>query len=83
MEENVLVIKHGALGDFVVASGRMHTVRERHPNAHIALVTERSLVGLARSMGYFDEIVEDPRDYTRHGWSRIHFARWLHCASSC
>ena len=71
MEENVLVIKHGALGDFVVASGRMHTVRERHPNAHIALVTERSLVGLARSMGYFDEIVEDPRDYSISTWWRV------------
>jgi len=71
MEENVLVIKHGALGDFVMASGRMRTVRRRHPNAHIALVTEKFLVGLAQSMGYFDEIVEDSRGYNVGTWWKI------------
>ena len=71
MAEAVLVIKHGALGDFVMASGRMQTVRRRHPDAHVALVTERSLVGLARSMGYFDEIVEDSRDYRFSTWWRV------------
>ncbi len=71
MEENVLVIKHGALGDFVMASGRMRTVRRRHPNAHIALVTEGFLVDLARSMGFFDEIVVDSRGYNFATWWRV------------
>ena len=71
MEENVLVIKHGALGDFVMASGRMHAVRNRHPNAHVALVTQSFLVGLAKSLGYFDEIIEDPRDYRFSTWWRV------------
>ena len=63
MAENVLVIKHGALGDFVMASGRMRTIRQRHPTAHIALVTEAFLMGLARSLGLFDELIEDSRGY--------------------
>ena len=42
-KENILVIKHGALGDFVMQSGRMRTIRERHPGAHIAIITEAFL----------------------------------------
>lgn len=71
MAENVLVIKHGALGDFVMASGCMRTVRERHPQAHITLVTEAFLRGLAESMGFFDEIVIDSRGYQASVWWRV------------
>lgn len=71
MAENILVIKHGALGDFVMASGRMRTVRQRHPSAHIALVTEAFLFGLARSMGFFDEFIEDSRGYRFGVWWRV------------
>ena len=71
MEENVLVIKHGALGDFVMASGRMLTVRKLHPQARITLVTERFLRGLAESMGVFDEIVEDSRGYSFATWWNV------------
>ena len=71
MAENILVIKHGALGDFVMASGWMRTIRKRHPSARITLITEPFLDGFARSMGLFDEIVFDPRDYRFSSWWRI------------
>lgn len=71
MEENVLVIKHGALGDFAMATGRMLTVRRRHPRAHVALVTERAFAGFAKGMGVFDEIVEDSRGYSAATWWRV------------
>ena len=71
VEENVLVIKHGALGDFVMASGRMLTVRKLHPRARITLITEKFLCGLARSIGIFDEIVEDSRGYDMATWWRV------------
>ncbi len=71
MGETILVIKHGALGDFVLASGRMRTIRARHPQARITLVTERFLVGLAKGMGLFDEIVEDSRGYHFGEWWRV------------
>ena len=71
MAETILVIKHGALGDFVMASGRMRTIRRRHPSAHIALVTEGFLVGFARSLGLFDEFIEDSRGYHFNVWWRV------------
>ena len=71
MAENILVIKHGALGDFVMASGRMRTIRQRHPKAHIALVTEAFLIGFAKSLGLFDEFIEDSRGYHLKVWWRV------------
>jgi len=71
MAENILVIKHGALGDFVMASGRMRTIRRRHPSAHIALVTEAFLMGLAKSLNLFDEFIEDSRGYRFAVWWRV------------
>ena len=69
--ERILVIKHGALGDFALASGKMKTVRARHPKAHIALVTEGFLKGLAEAMGLFDEVIIDPRGYSPATWWRV------------
>ena len=69
--DRILVIKHGALGDFALASGKMKTVRARHPKAHIALVTEGFLKGLAESMGLFDEVIIDSRGYHVATWWRV------------
>lgn len=70
-DENILIIKHGALGDFVLSSGQLLTVRRRHPRARLVLVTEPVLVPLARSMGIFNEFVEDPRNYSVGTWWRV------------
>lgn len=71
MKENILVIKHGALGDFVMQSGRMRTIRTRHPGAHIAIITEGFLKGLAEAMGFFDEVIVDSRGYNPSTWWRV------------
>ena len=71
MAENILVIKHGALGDFITASGRMRTFRQMYPRAHIVLVTEAFLVEFAKSLGVFDEIVIDSRGYRLGVWWRV------------
>ena len=71
MKENILVIKHGALGDFVMQSGRMRTIRTRHPGAHIAIITEGFLKGLAEAMGFFDEVIVDSRGYNLSTWWRV------------
>lgn len=70
-DENILIIKHGALGDFVLASGKLLTVRRRHPGARLVLITDPVIAPLARSMGIFDEIVEDPRDHKVGTWWRV------------
>ena len=70
-KENILVIKHGALGDFVMQSGRMRTIRERHPGAHIAIITEAFLKGLAEAMGFFHEVIVDSRGHHLATWRRL------------
>ena len=59
--QRVLVIKTGALGDFIQALGAMQAVRRRHARAHITLLTTRPYDALARACGYFDDIWFDPR----------------------
>ncbi len=57
----ILVIKLGALGDFVLAMGPFAAIRRHHPEAHITLLTIASLAGLARDCGHFDEVWVDAR----------------------
>ena len=57
----ILVIKLGALGDFVLALGPCAAIRRHHQNAHITLLTTTPFVDLALASGYFDEIWDDGR----------------------
>ncbi len=59
--ENILVIKLGALGDFVLATGPFKAIRAHHPNARITLLTIPLLSPLAKAMGWFDEVWIDSR----------------------
>lgn len=54
--ERVLVIKLGALGDFVQALRAMAEIRRAHPKAKITLLTTPSYAELAEASGYFDAI---------------------------
>jgi ADP-heptose:LPS heptosyltransferase len=60
-KENILVIKLGALGDFIYALGAMKAIRLHHPQAHITLLTTNPYESLVRASGYCDEIILDPR----------------------
>ncbi|HYB56735.1 MAG TPA: ADP-heptose--LPS heptosyltransferase, partial [Alphaproteobacteria bacterium] len=57
----ILVIKLGALGDFVQALGPMAAIRRHHAGAHVVLITTPPLDQLARASGYVDEIWLDER----------------------
>jgi ADP-heptose:LPS heptosyltransferase len=59
--ERILVIKLGALGDFVQALGPAKAVRRHHAGAHIVLLTTPPFAALARATGLFDEIWLDRR----------------------
>ncbi|MGD1935686.1 MAG: glycosyltransferase family 9 protein [Candidatus Phaeomarinobacter sp.] len=65
--QRILVIKLGALGDFVQALGPFAAIRAHHDaldgenRAHIALLTTPAFAGLARDSGYFDEVWDDGR----------------------
>ncbi len=54
--QRILVIKLGALGDFVQALRAMQEIRRAHPKASITLLTTPPFVDLARASGWFDAI---------------------------
>jgi ADP-heptose:LPS heptosyltransferase len=57
----ILVIKLGALGDFILALGPMAAIRRHHPEARITLLTSAAYAGFAAASPYFDEIWIDRR----------------------
>ncbi len=59
--EKILVIKLGALGDFIYALGPMAAIRKNHSNARISLLTTKPFEKLGRDCGYFDEIWIDEK----------------------
>lgn len=59
--QRILVIKHGALGDVVLAMGTMKRLRELHQDAHITLMTMGMFVPMAEQLGVFDDFIVDNR----------------------
>jgi len=57
----ILVIRHGALGDFVLSLGPFRAIRRHHPAARIVLLTTAPFRTLAEASGCFDEVWLDPR----------------------
>ena len=53
---NFLVIKLGALGDFVQAIGPFSAIRNHHNGARIVLLTTKAYKELAETLGFFDEV---------------------------
>jgi ADP-heptose:LPS heptosyltransferase len=70
-QQRILVIKLGALGDFVQALGPAKAIRRHHAAAHIVLLTTPPFAALARATGYFDEVWLDRRST----WSAL--PAWL------
>lgn len=71
--ERFLVIKLGALGDFIQACGPMQAIRAHHPEARISLLTTPPYAEIGRKCGYFNEILEDRRSrwYDLPGWVSV------------
>lgn len=59
--KRVLVIKLGALGDFVQAMGPFQAIRTALPQAEITLLTTKPFAGLAERSGWFDRVWVDAR----------------------
>jgi len=66
--KKILVIKLGALGDFVLALAAMKRIRMAHPKAKITLLTTPPFEGLAKSSGYFTAIETDGRPSSIPEW---------------
>ncbi len=61
MSERILVIKLGALGDFVQAFAPFAAIRAHHPQASITLLTTSPFVALASTSPWFDAVWVDAR----------------------
>ena len=62
-KDNILVIKHGALGDIVQGLDAFASLRAGNPRAYITLITHRGFVSLATMMPWFDNVVADSRAF--------------------
>ena len=70
MTQRILVIKHGALGDFVLATGPFKAIRAHHAEAHITLMTTKPFAGFAEAMRLFDDVwIDDkPKPWNLGSW---------------
>lgn len=59
--DRVLIIKLGALGDFVQALGVIKVIRDYHFGARITLLTTEPFESLAKACPYFDLVESDGR----------------------
>lgn len=69
----ILVIKLGALGDFIYAMGPMAAIRRAHPDSHITLLTTKPFANMARQSGYFNDVWldEKPKWYQISSWLKL------------
>lgn len=75
--ERVLVIRLGALGDFVLSLGPMAAIRRYHPKAKITLLTTPPFASLGRASPYCDAVWIDERAPWWQPWRAIAVARRL------
>ena len=54
--KKILVIRLGALGDFVLSTGLFKAIRRHHPEASLTLLTTAPYGDIARQSKWFDEI---------------------------
>ncbi|MEJ0010090.1 MAG: hypothetical protein WDN72_05995 [Alphaproteobacteria bacterium] len=59
--EQILILKHGALGDIVLATAGFAAIRDAFPDAHITVLTGRLMPSSSPASPYFDEIWVDPK----------------------
>ncbi len=73
----MLIIKLGALGDFVQALGPMAAIRAQHPRENIILLTTRPYVDFAEASGYVNTVWLDsrPKFFEFNKWRSLR--RWL------
>ena len=69
--QKILVIKLGALGDFVLALAAMKKIREAHPKDHISLLTTPPFLELAKTCPYFNAVHTDGRPETFGQWMAL------------
>ena len=73
MKNNILVIKHGAFGDVVLAGAAMEAIRSYHKNDYIICLTSKPFKIILKESPWFDIVISDskPRWYNIKGWQDL------------
>jgi len=58
---NILIIKHGSLGDIAQASGAIQDISENHKNDQICLLTTKPFFDLFKKNPFINEVILDKR----------------------
>ena len=58
---NILIIKHGSLGDLVQANGAMEDIKNSNLKSHVVLLTSPHYFDLMNKCPYVDEVLVDKR----------------------
>ena len=58
---NILIIKHGSLGDIAQASGAIQDISENHKNDHIFLLTTKPYYDLFKKNPFIHQVILDKR----------------------
>ena len=57
MISNILVIKHGALGDLIQITSSLKSIRNKYPESNIALLTDKKFTFFSKDISFVDEII--------------------------
>ena len=58
---NILVIKHGSLGDLIQSIGAIQDIKSSNSRSHIVLLTSPAYFDFMNKCPYVDEVLADTR----------------------
>ena len=58
---NILIIKHGSLGDIFLSIGAVQSIRQHYPDASLFLLTQSNYKNILNKLPDVDTILEDNR----------------------
>jgi len=75
MKNNILVIKHGAFGDVILAGAAMEAIRSYHKNDYIICLTTKAFKTILKESPWFDMVISDskPKWHDMQGWQGLKF----------
>lgn len=73
MKNNILIIKHGALGDVILAGAALQAIREKHLGDNLICLTGKLYFEILKNSPWVDEVIIDikPRWYDLNGWLKL------------
>ena len=71
--KNILVIKHGALGDIILSGGAMKKIRDFHKKDSLFCLTTRPYFDLLKDSPWFDKVLIDKKPKWKNllGWFEL------------